>query len=170
MNHDDFLHSYKGESTDELIAYEDKYRIDSLVLAFEQAIDQKRSSSAISKEESYILAIEALEREVNNGGYHQFFLNTSEFSPIVVDALLEVGCLKTATITQKAISALKIQGILTVDKVDAAIDKFECEELAPELGPCDDAFFQYEDDIATMLFEWIKRNRAKIRIGESIDS
>jgi hypothetical protein len=35
-----FLESYAGQSTEELLALEGKYRIDSLVLAFEQANDE----------------------------------------------------------------------------------------------------------------------------------
>ena len=71
---DDFLPSWAGQSTDELIALAGKYRIDSLVLAFEQAIHGKAD---VSPKERWILAVEGLEREVNNGGYAQFFLNSS---------------------------------------------------------------------------------------------
>jgi Ni,Fe-hydrogenase I small subunit len=68
---DAFLDSYEGQSTEELLALEREYRVDSLVLAFEQAI-QNKSPDSISTEESYVLAVEGLEREVNNGGYSQF--------------------------------------------------------------------------------------------------
>jgi hypothetical protein len=36
-----WLNAYSGETVDELLALEGKYRIDSLVVAFEQAMDQK---------------------------------------------------------------------------------------------------------------------------------
>ncbi len=75
-----WLDGYNGESVDELIALEGKYRTDSLVLAFEQAMDQKEArvgEDKLTAEEHVILAVEALEREVNNGGYEQFFLNAS---------------------------------------------------------------------------------------------
>ena len=45
------------------------------MIGVEQAI-QRSPPSAPSKEERYVLAIEALEREVNNGGYGQFFINS----------------------------------------------------------------------------------------------
>ena len=54
---DAFLDSYQGQSTEELLAIEGKFRIDSLVLAFEQAIQGKPPDS-ISTEESYVLAVE----------------------------------------------------------------------------------------------------------------
>src|SRR5437879_4032538 len=102
-----WLDGYSGETIDELIALEGKYRTDSLVLAFEQAMDQKAArvgQDKLTLEERVILAIEALEREVNNGGYDQFFVNLSrEYAPIIVDALRRIGCPRTAEITQKAL-------------------------------------------------------------------
>ena len=63
-----FLDAYGGQTTDELIALESEYRIDSLVLAFEAALDAKAEHS---KQERVVLAVEAVEREVNNGGFTQ---------------------------------------------------------------------------------------------------
>ncbi len=43
----------------------------------------------------------ALDREVNHGGYGQFFVNSSrEYAPIIVEAPRHIGCPKTAVITQ----------------------------------------------------------------------
>jgi len=36
-----WLEEYSGQTTDELISIEGEYKTDSLVLAFEQALDQK---------------------------------------------------------------------------------------------------------------------------------
>ena len=36
-----WLDNYSGETTDELLAMEGRYRTDSLVLVFEQALEQK---------------------------------------------------------------------------------------------------------------------------------
>jgi len=65
-----FLEGYSGQSTDQLLSLEADYRTDSLVLAFEQAIIQKAERNGVkslSDEERIVLAVEALEREVNNG-------------------------------------------------------------------------------------------------------
>jgi hypothetical protein len=104
-----WLDGYSGQTVAELLSLEGECRIDSLVLAFEQAVDQKgqrEGTEALSAEERMVLAIEALEREVNNGGYHQFFVNSSrEFVGIIVRALVRINCPKTAEITQRAIDA-----------------------------------------------------------------
>jgi hypothetical protein len=47
-----WLDGYSGESVDELIALEGTYRTDSLVLAFEQAMDQKAARVGENKTRS----------------------------------------------------------------------------------------------------------------------
>ena len=64
-----WLDGYTGQSTDELIALPGVYRTDSPVLAFAEAFDQKAERigpEGLSAEEQVVLAIETLEREVNN--------------------------------------------------------------------------------------------------------
>jgi hypothetical protein len=138
---DDFLDSYGGQSTEELLALAGKYRIDSLVLAFEQAIQQK---AAPSKEESYVLAVEGLEREVNNGGYRQFFDNSSnQYAGIIVEALQAIGCPKTAAMTADAIAGHGDE---------------------KKLAACDDRYYANDEPIADRLFAWIGNNRARIQV------
>lgn len=60
-----FLEKYDGQSVDELIALEATHRIDSIVLAFESALYQKREQQgddSINEIEWAILAVESLER------------------------------------------------------------------------------------------------------------
>jgi hypothetical protein len=161
----EFLESYGGQTAGELIALESRYRIDSIVLAFEQAIQDKAHREPISEEERVILAIEALEREVNNGGYHQFLINSSnEYAGVIVEALRRIGCPKTADITGQVLAALEFtQDMSPEDIVAFATDRHE--DLAEVLGRCDDRYYDNDEPIAERLFHWIKRNQARIRIG-----
>jgi Domain of unknown function (DUF4375) len=148
-----WLDGYSGQTVEELLALEGRYRIDSLVLAFEEAIRRKRSARhALTDEERIILAIEALEREVNNGGYVQFFTNSSrEFAPTIVDSLRRIGCKKTASITQKT------------EALDAAMAS-EVEQRLAKLNQCDEAYYENAEPIAEQLFAFIKRNKAGISL------
>ena len=160
-----FLEGYGGQSTDQLIELEKSYRTDSIVLAFEQAIQQVAEKRAPSQAETFVLAVEGLEREVNNGGYSQFFFNSSnEYAGCIVDALRAIGCPKTADITQQAVAALGIKGQLSREAMEALILR-EDEALKQRLAACDERYFSNDEPIADRLFEWIKRNRAQIRIG-----
>jgi hypothetical protein len=165
MASQNFLDRYGGQTTEELIALATEFRVDSLVLAFEGAIQDKSAEHPLSQEEGYVLAIEALEREVNNGGYSQFFLNSSNaFAGTVVEALHAIGCSKTARITENAIAALRLEGELAPDRLEEVILS-EDETVLRELGECDKRYYDNDEPIADRLFEWIERNRAKIRVG-----
>ncbi len=158
-----FLNSYEGQSTEELLALAEKFRIDSLVLAFEQAI-QAKASDSISIEESFVLAVEALEREVNNGGYRQFFSNSSgEFTPVIEAALRAINCPKTADITRDAIAALRVDA-MTAESVSAAALS-EDEPIEQALAACDDRYFANDEPIADRLFRWIAVNKDRVRVG-----
>lgn len=140
----DFLESYGGQTTDQLIELDKRYRIDSLVLAFEQGIQQAAAKRPLTQEENYVLAVEALEREVNNGGYRQFFSNSSsEWADTIVAALRAIGCPKTADISAQAVANREDEKVL---------------------GECDERYYANHEPIADRLFDWIRRNRAQIQL------
>jgi len=163
-----WLDKYSGESLEELVAWEGKYRVDSLVLAFEQGVREKVArvgADKLSEEERVILAVEALEREVNNGGYDQFFVNTAEFVPLVVDALNRVGCPEVAALTQEAIDILGMEGRVTVEVIEQLMEE-ESDERDDRLNKCDRRYYKEAGDLAGKLFEFIKRNNDKIKLNE----
>ena len=162
-----WLDKYSGQTADELIAFDGEYGTDSLVLAFEQALYQKAErvgQDGLTEEERVVLAIEALEREVNNGGYAQFFINTScEYAPMIVDALNRIGCRETAKLTQEVIDVLGIEAPITVEAIDHEMQK-ENGERDQKLFECDDQYYQTAGDLAGPLLEFIKSNKHKITL------
>lgn len=160
-----WLDGYSGETVEQLLALEGTHRIDSLVLAFEQAIDQKAAregKGSLTVEEHTVLAVEALEREVNNGGYDQFFVNTMEFAPVILAALRRIGCPKVAAITEDAIRALRLPE-LSVSEIEKVIYDDD-DQRDKALGECDGCFFEYPESIENRLFAFIKQNRSTIRL------
>jgi len=165
MGERQWLDEYSGQSVDELIALEATHRIDSLVVAFEQALDQKAAregDDALTQEEWDLLGIEALEREVNNGGYSQFFVNTPEYVPIIVQALRRIGCPRSAAITEEAIGVLQLTE-LSVPAIDE-IMSLDDPKREDRLSACDDRYFQNTESIETQLFAFIKANRGRFRL------
>ncbi|MBN2310000.1 MAG: DUF4375 domain-containing protein [Candidatus Hydrogenedentes bacterium] len=169
MNDLEWLDGYSGESTDELLGLEGKFRTDSLAVAFEEALDQKSvrvGAENLTEEERIVLAVEALEREVNNGGYSQFLLNASdEYAPMIVRALNRIGRDEVAALTQDAIDALGIAGSVTAEAVDAAMAE-EDEQRDAKLNACDEKYYAVAGDLAGALIEFIKSNRSAIRLTE----
>jgi hypothetical protein len=161
-----WLDGYSGQTVEQLIALEGEYRVDSLVLAFEQALQQKTAGAGtqgLSAEERTILAVEALEREVNNGGFGQFFANSSrEFVPLIVASLQQIGCTQTAEITQKAVLALHLSGS-NAEAIGTAMAE-DNEERDAELDQCDELYDEAAEDIAGLLFAFIKAHKGAIKI------
>ena len=124
---------YAGQTTAEILGCKNTHRIDSLLCALEQAIQLRQtrmSHIATTPEEQTLLAVMALEREVNNGGYSQFFVNSSrQYAPIIVSALQTIGCDATAALTRQAIDAES-----NPEALDALDQQFYAVyEIAPKL-------------------------------------
>ena len=166
LNELPFLERYSAQSTAELLALEGKYRVDSLVLAFEMALGQKssREAESLSGTEVIILAVEALEREVNNGGFDQFFVNSAEYSPVVVQALQAIGCIGVARIAEQAVRSLNLQGTPTTSAVQSAMATDD-EARSCALSECTDRYFASRENIEVALFSYIKAHRFDVTLG-----
>ena len=165
-----WLDGYSGQTVDQLLALSAEYRIDTIVLAFEGALARRAQSlglGALNEVEISVPAIEALEREVNNGGHHQFFLNTPEYVEYVVPALRRIGCTRTADVTQKAIDLLELPGPVTALRVSAALDHDSQGRLIEILiEECDAPYFDEPEAIADRLFAYLSENRERIRLSD----
>jgi len=156
-----FLEFYEGQTLGELIRLEKKYRIDSLVLAIEQGLQSKHG---VTEAEETVLAVEALEREVSNGGFHQFFFNAPEHAAYVVASLRRIGCPKTARLAEKAIETLRIDQRLTAARVKRAIERDN--DLRDELlDKYDDAYYEgAEEPICDKVFAFVKAHQPSITL------
>lgn len=96
--------------------------------------------------------IDALEGEVNNGGFDQFFFNSAgNEAAQIIQALEAVGASKTAAIVRRACAKFPgamppaewfvRQGVL-LDVVSPDSESFEQE---------DDDFLAYEEDLAALV-------------------
>ena len=161
-----FLEGYSGQTIQQLIAMKDSHRIDSLVLAIEQAVGTKPRTEN-SDAERVVLAVEALEREVNNGGYQQFFTNSScEFTAFVVQALQLIGCPKCAAITADAIGVLDLPDHFDADAVDQAASGLS-DENSEKIGACDSRYYENDESIDERLFAYIEQHAIEIQIPDS---
>lgn len=83
---------YSGETAEELFSYAAEDQCDSLVQGFREGIQKKAARKGpLTPEERVVLAVTALEQEVNNGGFDPFFRNSSrKFAPQIVPSLLSI--------------------------------------------------------------------------------
>ena len=161
-----FLDNYSGEKLETLLDNEGKYRTDSLILALEQAIHRKRTGkgdASLSDHEVTVLSVCALEREVNNGGYEQFFLNSSNaFLDRIVEDLKRAGCETVARITKSAIDALEVESFEAETVAERVAQ--DDDALFARLEACDAEYYRTDHQVEVRLFEFVKANRASFSI------
>ena len=101
-----------------------------------------------------------LEREVNNGGFSQFFLNSSgDNAHETVLSLKAIGADKTAELLQKAIDQFPSKTVSKDrDKRTEIVE--EIEETAEEVwNDLDQKFYEYEDDLNTLNIEYVRKHK-----------
>ena len=119
----------------------------------------KEDFSAQSPPQRVFSAIWAVESEVNNGGFSQYFLNTScETAGFVVEALNTIGAPQTADICRRAIGSAFPEGLpADPDAISAAAVEFP-DETEDELNALDGEFYQYPHNLTELLFAYVSKH------------
>ena len=104
-------------------------------------------------------AIWAVESEVNNGGFSQYFSNDSaESAPFVVEALEAIKAPNTASICGRAIAVAFPEGLPpATENIRAMAGDFTTEVLG-ELESLDEEFMEYPHDLTDLLFAYVSKN------------
>ena len=134
------------------------------VVAMTEHLDNKTqygdNMSVLSEAERTFYITQTLEMEINNGGFSQFFYNTSgNFSSELVNAFSAIGANATAVICQKAISAFGQDIPTDQEERQKMLDELESEELNEILEECDNAFFDYADDLNELNYTFAINNK-----------
>jgi hypothetical protein len=162
---------YTGQSSEEILALVGTHADYSLLSALEWGIRAKSralgSEEKLSDEERLILAVLALDREVNNGGYKQFFWNSSRrFVPTILQSLHKIDCARTAALTESAIAALRLP-CLKFDALTEAIQRHD-DDRDSRLDACDKEFYSFHETTPKLL-RFVVENRAKIQVPPTND-
>lgn len=151
---------FETKSIDEIWKIEEK---ENFVVEMDKYIAEKceygDSMETLNAEQRILYITQALEMEVNNGGFAQFFFNSDGcLGNEIVSSFEKIGAMKTAEICKKAISIYgdkvpndrdEREEILTPD------DEKEEERIEAILNECDDAFFEYEEDLVELNYQFI---------------
>lgn len=117
-----WIDGYEGESADDILAFSDSENAYNVLCVLEEAIERhwKERPGMRTGIENTIVAVMALIREVNNGGFDQFYRNSSKrWSFFVRSALLHIDRKDAAKIAARA---------------ERSLGKFEREVRGPGIG------------------------------------
>src|SRR5262249_26412833 len=108
-------------------------------------------------------AIWELESQVNNGGFYQYFWNTSAWTiPGVWQALQAIGATSTAAIVNDAVAA--VGRTLPWRDDEARREQLTAlpDAVKDELHINTQAFFRRPNDLITLLYQYVSKHRDEI--------
>ena len=106
------------------------------------------------------LFIGNLEREINNGGFSQFYWNSSgEYAQETVISLQQIGARTTAKIVQTANNEFPRGEVARSKEARIAIINGIEEQAERVWAQCDEKYYSYEDDLTKLLLQFIHDNK-----------
>ena len=139
--------------------------INSFIVVLSEYVSDKcecgENLEALSLPERVFYITQSLEMEVNNGGFSQFFYNSSgNLSNELVHAFTEIGAEATAAICKRALDAFGQELPPDQDERQQLLDELESDEIDEILEECDNAFYNYEDDLNSLNHAYVLKNKA----------
>jgi hypothetical protein len=119
---------------------------------------------SLSAAERVAYCVDALEREVNNGGFGQFFANSSGNTSVeTVAALKKIGAVQAANLVQLA-TDLFPNGAPPRDR-DERLDLLNAvsDEHRSKWSELDRRFCDYPDDLTSLMRQFVDTHRAEFR-------
>ncbi|MBZ0246198.1 MAG: DMP19 family protein [Cyclobacteriaceae bacterium] len=103
-----------------------------------------------------------LEREINNGGFSQYFINSSgDFAHETINSLRAIRADHTANILQSAIDQFPDK-MVPRDRDERTELVGRIEETANEKWEeLDQKFFEYKDDLNSLNIEYVRKHRTQ---------
>ncbi len=103
------------------------------------------------------LCLHRLEAEVNNGGFHQFFLNSSgELVPETLEALTAIGANETRRLLEQAVTIAFPNGYPS-DVVQVQAELADLDDVADALEPLDTKFFTYAEPLSDLVNAYLAK-------------
>lgn len=149
------------ENLEELLSWNDTngaiVSLDSFVEEISSHGDQMDN---LTEPQKFFFYNQNLEKEINNGGFDQYFFNpTGEYAHETVRSLMEIGAHKTANILQRAINVFPNQNVpKDREKRVASMENLneKVNEIWEEL---EQEFYAYEDDLNSLNLEFVRKNK-----------
>jgi hypothetical protein len=124
--------------------------------------EERRGLASFTPPERHVYAVQGMSREVNNGGFEQFFFNSSgELAFDLVPGLQAMGSRENLLIARRAVGRFGKPQSLAEETRHAHLEKLI--EGGGEEGvwtDLDDEFYDNPEDLEKMILDYIARNLA----------
>ena len=138
-----------------------------LIIALQERVALRESKvgfDGLSEPERVFLCVQDVESEVNNGGFLQYFYNSSGDHALFASGSFEaIGANHTAGIVKKACAVFP-NGEPLPDRTEREelLEQIE-EQIDDTLSDLDDAFYEYNDDLEGQVLAYVKENQADFK-------
>jgi len=118
--------------------------------------EDKKGLETLTGTERYVCAIHGMTMQVNNGGFYQFFYNSSgQFAYDLVSALEAVGSTEFKSLAQKALDIFGEIASLDESSMQEHLDILtEDDELQP-WDDIDDQYYECGEQIESLTIEYV---------------
>ena len=118
----------------------------------------------LTEAEQTVYCLDALEREVNNGGFDQFFFNSSGNTALQTLAALErLGAQHPAGLVRRAVAVFP-GGQPSADRDERETQMEALPESARELwSQLDDEFYEYKDNLTALERAYVQAHRGEFK-------
>lgn len=133
--------------------------VNDIYLGLCDVCDYGQNVDSLNEYERTIFVTQELENEVNNGGFFQFFDNSSgQFASEIVQAFINIGAEKTAEICRKAVEAFGQELPVDWEERRSLLDQIANAAVADVLDACDTAFYSYEENLEALNAAYIRKH------------
>lgn len=126
------------------------------IISSVQEKETRHGYDSLAPSERVVFDVNALEAEVNNGGFHQFFFNSeADRVPEIIEALEAIGASTVAGIVREACRLFPAGGP-SRDRYarQEQLDRIDDEQL----GALDQRFYAYPEPLGQLVVAYWQKN------------
>ena len=121
-------------------------------------IPERDAFTGLNTYEKTFIYIDIFENHTTNGGFEEFFLNSSgQYSHEILEAYEAIGATKTATLIYNAFTAF---GEIPIPKDNTFRKKILTDLKSEAWDVLDQAFYKSKEDIVPLILNFVTRNSA----------
>lgn len=126
------------------------------VIASVQKKETRHGYGSLAPHERIVFDVSALEAEVNNGGFHQFFFNSeADRVPEIIEALQAIGASTVAGVVQEACRLFPSGG----PSRRRSDRQEQLEQIGDEqFDALDERFYAYPDPLSQLVVAYWQKN------------
>lgn len=118
----------------------------------------------LNEAEKTFLYVEILEAEINNGGFDQYFFNSSgDYTNETLESLKKIGALKTAKLVEEAFKYFPENPIPKDNEKRREILENIDTKTSEKWNELEDEFYLYEENIGGLALEYVRQNKTEFK-------